>query len=365
MTLYLYVFRRFLLTFLAIFGLLACFYALIEMVDITRRMAGAELTFLNITELTILRLPEGLYDLIPLVVILASVVLFLALSRSSEMVIVRSAGRSALRLLLAPVACALLIGLTALSVMNPIVAATKVQYELRAADHKNAGRSVLSIGRDGLWLRQGGKAGQVVIHARRTNAQGTRFFDVTFIGLDESDAAISRTKARSATLGEGQWRLSQAKRWDLSPGVDVETTAQDFDELDIATSLTLEQIRDGLGAPATVSIWDLSEFIAQLKNSGFSARRHQVWLQSELSQPLMLVGMVLIGAALTMRHGRFGQTGPRVLLAIGLGFGFYFIRNLAKVMGENGHIPIAAASWLPPMAVILFAVGIILHLEDG
>ena len=73
----------------------------------------------------------------------------------------------------------------------------------------------------------------------------------------------------------------------------------------------------------------------------------------------------MIGAAFTMRPGRLGRTGLMVLLALGLGFGLYFIRNLAQVLGENGQLPVALAAWAPPLAGILLALGLLLHAEDG
>ncbi len=85
----------------------------------------------------------------------------------------------------------------------------------------------------------------------------------------------------------------------------------------------------------------------------------------ELATPLFLVAMVLIGAGFTMRHTRFGHTGAMVLMALVFGFGIYFIRNFAQILGENGQIPVLVAAWTPPVAAILMSLGILLHLEDG
>ncbi|MDG2340101.1 MAG: LPS export ABC transporter permease LptG, partial [Paracoccaceae bacterium] len=54
-----------------------------------------------------------------------------------------------------------------------------------------------------------------------------------------------------------------------------------------------------------------------------------------------------------------------VLFAVLLAFGLYFIRNFAQILGENGQIPILWAAWTPPLAGVLLALGIILHMEDG
>ena len=75
--------------------------------------------------------------------------------------------------------------------------------------------------------------------------------------------------------------------------------------------------------------------------------------------------MVLVGAAFTMRHARSGGTGLAVLSAVLLGFGLYFIRNFAQILGENGQIPVSLAAWAPPAASILLTLGLLLHAEDG
>jgi lipopolysaccharide export system permease protein len=54
-----------------------------------------------------------------------------------------------------------------------------------------------------------------------------------------------------------------------------------------------------------------------------------------------------------------------VLAAILLGFGVYFIRDFAEVLGESGQLPAALVAWAPPVAAILLAVGVLLHTEDG
>jgi lipopolysaccharide export system permease protein len=85
----------------------------------------------------------------------------------------------------------------------------------------------------------------------------------------------------------------------------------------------------------------------------------------ELALPLFLAGMVMVGAAFTMRHTRFGRTGAMVLLSLLMGFGVYFVRNFAQILGEDGQIPVALAAWAPPAATILMSLGLLLHLEDG
>jgi len=365
MILHRYFARRFLFSFLAVFGIFMAIFVLLDMVEQIRKFDSDTVGFLELVRLTLLNVPQGLYRILPLIMILSTLTLFLTLARTSELVVTRAAGRSALRALASPIAVALLIGVFAVAVLNPIVAATSKQYEIAANRHAQGTSSVLSISREGLWLRQGGPEGQTVIRALQSNLDGTQLFNVSFLGFGPEGGPAYRVEAQSAELTQGAWLLKQAKEWRFEAVDNPEQGAVVHPEMLIPSSLTLDQIRDSFGTPSSIPIWELRGFIDQLERAGFSARSHRVWLQMELALPLMMVAMVLIGAGFTMRHTRFGRTGTMVLTALLLGFAMYFIRNFAQILGESGQIPVLLAAWSPPTAAILLSLGILLNLEDG
>lgn len=365
MILHRYFARRFLFAFAAVFAIFLVIFVLLDMVEQIRRFDSDSVGFVEIVKLTLLNVPRGLYRILPLIMILSTLTLFLTLARTSELVVTRAAGYSALRALIAPGVMALLIGVAAVAVMNPIVAATSKQYDLIANRHAQGTSSVLSISREGLWLRQGGPEGQTVIRALQTDLDGTRLFGVSFMGFGPDGAPRYRIEAESAQLTPGAWQLNNAKQWRFDASGNPERDAVLRPDMQIPSNLTLDQIRDSFGTPASIPIWELPGFIDQLESAGFSARSHRVWLNMELALPLMMLAMVLIAAGFTMRHTRFGRTGTMVLAALGLGFAMYFIRNFAQILGESGQIPIWLAAWSPPTAAILLSLGVILNLEDG
>ncbi len=365
MRLDLYFARRFVTSFGLVFGVFFGIVLLIDMVEQIRRFDSDVVGVLEALQLALLQAPATMYRMLPLLVVLATIILFLGLARTSEMVVTRASGRSAIRSLAAPVATALILGVLGVAVLNPIVAATSKQYERKAELYATGTSNVLSVSDEGLWLRQSGGTGQVVIHAGRSNLDGTQFSDVTFYGFDPEGRVLFRMVAREAVLGDGAWMLSDAKQWRFEEGTNAEGSSQRHDRLAVASDLTQDQIRDSFGAPGAIPIWQLPTFINQLQKAGFSARQHRVWLQMELANPVLLAAMVLIGAGFTMRHTRFGRTGLMVLFAVLTGFMIYFLRNFAQVLGENGQIPILVAAWAPPLAGIFMSLGILFHMEDG
>jgi len=364
MILHRYFARRFVITFLGVFGVFFMILAFLGLVDTLRRFSGVDVTFAQIVGLASLNIPQAIYRIMPLIIIIATIAMFLGLSRSSEMVVTRAAGRSALRALLAPLFMALLIGIGAVAILNPIVAATSQQYELRSTSLKGEA-SALILGETGLWLRQGGRDGQTVIRAGSANLDGTELRDVTFLTFATEGGPTRRIEANSASLQDGGWQLTKAKSWPLTRGTVPEAAATTHDMLQVPSTLTADQIRNSFGTPASIPIWDLPAFIDRLQAAGFSAQRHQVWFQMELALPLFLVSMVMIGASFTLRHQRGGRTGLAVLMAILLSFAIYFLRNFAQILGENGQLPVLLAAWAPPLAAMGLAMGMLLHNEDG
>lgn len=365
MTLYYYFARKFLWLFFALTGVFLVLLLLFDLVEHLRKFEVSEIGFLKLFQLMLLNTPKEIYQILPLIMILSSLTLFLSLARSSELVVTRASGRSALTSLLSPVGVALMIGLFAVSTFNPIVAATTKKYDELSTLYRQGGNSVLSVSRDGIWLRQGSATGQTVIFAERSNHDATVLRDVTMVSYLAEGGPIRRIQAGSAELVEAAWNMENVKLWPLGRGLNAEASSEVHATYQLPTTLTRDQIRDSFGKPRAVSIWELPRLISQLEDAGFSARRHTMWLHMEAAQPLFLVAMVLISAAFTMRHTRFGRTGLASLAATMSGFGLYYIRNFAQILGENGQIPIELAAWTPPIASVMLALGLLLHMEDG
>lgn len=361
----LYLARRFFATFMAVFGIFLALVFLIGMVEQIRKFDAGTIGFIEIIKLTLLNTPWEVVRILPLIMVIASLTLFLSLARSCELVVVRSTGRSVFRTLSVPFLVSFLIGVVAVAILNPIVASTSNQYKIVAERNAGGGSNVLSISREGLWLRQGGPDGQTVIHADRSNLDGTELFGVSFFGFGPSGIPRNRIEAASATLVAEAWQLRTAKEWRLDTPENPEREATAHEELSIPTSLTVNQIRDSFGAPNSVSIWDLSSFIDRLERAGLSPLRHRVWMNMELALPFVLAAMALVGAGLSMRHTRFRRASTMVVVALGLGFVFHFIRIFAQILGENGQIPVLLAAWSPPAVAIILMTGIVLNLEDG
>ncbi|MFL2790195.1 MAG: LPS export ABC transporter permease LptG [Paracoccaceae bacterium] len=367
MILSLYIGIKYLKSLLWSFLSIAFLVLLIDGSDQLVSMSSQNLSvFLGIKN-AFIRSPIHLLEALPLIVMLGSLICFLSLTKNNELIITRSSGRSTLRLLLVPISITLVIGAIGTSVGNPLVAISIKSSEKFLEDLGLRPKNMLSVSSDGIWLRETSDHNQVVVQANRTNSSGTELFDLTLFQFDKEDNLEKRIHATQGRINRDYWELENAKIWSYSSGSITEKaiTFTQKSNISVKTNLTQDQILNNFSDPRAINFWSIPDFVRKLEISGFSATRHKLFYQSELSRPFFLVAMMLIGTAFSLRYNRFGQTGLLVLISVLVGFILFSLNRVALSLGEAQQIPIILATHGPPLVGILITLGLLLHLEDG
>ncbi len=360
-TLFRYIARQFLLWCASVFLAMLTIVFLIDYIELIRR-AGArpEASLLVLMEMAALKQPQMAQQIIPFAILFGTMMGFWRMTRGSELVIVRAAGLSVWQFLTPPLTCALLLGIFAVTVFNPIAAVMQASYERLENRVLRGNGERLTISQGGLWLRQSDAAGnQSVIHAERFVSRGTVLEDVMVLFLSADARLTSRIDAKTAQLLDGRWTVSEGQRWE--PG----KPPQPFDREDVPTNLTPRKIQESFASPETMSFWELPGFIGLLESSGFSALRHRLHFNSLLARPFLLTAMVLIAATFSLRLQRRGGTTLMISGGVICGFLLYLFSDIVFALGLSSTIPVALAAWTPTGVSWLLGVTLLLHLEDG
>lgn len=369
MILALYLSKRMLMSVALVVLVFTGVALLFEAIEMMRRFGGADAGFGQLLVVAALRVPGVIYEILPLLMLLASLGLFLGLARSSELVVIRAAGRNALRMLVEPALVALVLGVLAVAILNPIAAVGYRMNEDRVRALSDGAAQTdqlqLSVGSGAIWLRQGDVTGQWLVRAEALAPDGETFLRVSFQQIDpENGTPLRRIEAQSARLGTGEWQLDGAKAWDLT-ALNPERGARADPISTLPTNLTTDRIRTIFAGVWTISVWEMPAFIKELDRAGLSSRVYGAQFQTILALPVTMLAMMLIGAVLTLGHARAGKTAVKVLLTVLAGFALFFLASFARILGEVGQVPLAFAIWAPPIAAIMIAVGALLALEDG
>ena len=350
-------------SFLAIFFLIL----LVEGSDQIVSLSSQGHSFILGIKIAIIRSPLHILETLPLITMLGSLTCFLSLTKSNELIITRSSGRSAIRILFFPLIITLIIGIIGTTIGNPLVSLSIKSSENFLEDLGIKQRSFLSVSTDGIWLREADKEKQIVVQSSRTNAGGTELFDLTLFEFDGEDNLTKRIYARRGNISNNYWELKGVSVWKNAPKKSQISDFEymEYDKLSISTNLSQDQILNSFSDPRSINFWSIPDFIKKLEISGFSATRHKLFYQNELSRPLFLIAMMLIGATFAMRYTRFNQAGLLILISVLVGFILFSLERIAITLGEVQQIPIILAAYGPPVIGILISLGLLLHLEDG
>ena len=366
-TLALYVARRFFSAAVAVFVAVFALIVLVNLIELLRANDDGQADFVTLMAMAVLRAPAVTLTAAPFTVLLAAMATFAGLARSSELVVTRAAGVSIWRMVVPAMAVAVVMGGIAFAAYSPVAAAFAGRFATLEEKYLGRSSSSLSVAAGGIWLRQGGADGQIVIRARRASAAVDQLWRVVLFRFGPGDRFDARLEAGRAVLEPGTWRLYDVTRWRLdgAPGAAQALSPDRLDTLDLPTNLTPEQIQESFAPPQTIAFWDLPAFIALLDESGFSSSRHRLQWHALLAAPVVYAAMVLFGAAFSTRHARFGGLGLMALGCVLTGFAYFFLSDVAQALGASGAVPAALAAWGPPAAAVLLSTGLILHLEDG
>jgi lipopolysaccharide export system permease protein len=361
-----YVARRFGFWLAAVLSSLALVIYLLDTVELVRRAQRFDVKLSVLMNLSLLKLPHLMMDVVPFAVLFAAMICFWRLARSQELTVIRAAGVSVWRFLTPVILVALLVGATRVTLLNPVAATLSARYEASESALFRGRSASSAAAQNGFWLRQASAGGGAVIHALRVVSSRMELFDVVIWtyerprqATDPAERFASRIDARAARLEAGAWVLTDATvtRADLAPRFEP--------NMRLPTDMTLAQIQDAFAAPETIPVWELPAFVGTLERAGFSGHRHLLHLHRLLASPLLLAAMVLIAATVSLRPPRRGGTLSMTLLGLGAGFLVFFASNLVAALGLSRAIPVHLAAWSPATITALLGAAILFHQEDG
>jgi len=352
---------RFLLAMLAMFAILCVLIFFVDFIEMLRRAGNYDqnVPAFLLVYMTLLRLPSFSELTLPFAVLIGTVGVFLMLSRSSELIIVRAAGVSVWQFVLPAVSVAFLLGIVFVALYNPLAALARAEAERLYASAFDRDESLLKTKNAGAWLREDGADGPSVIHALRASNQGLILTGVTVFQYAPDQSPTERIEARKAVLKDGRWELEDA--W-------VSAVAQEpalYQHYLLSTYLTPTQVRDSLGTEFSISFWDLPNFIEIAERAGLPATQYRVQYQLLLSRPFLLVTMVLIAATFSLRLQRRGGTTLMIAGGVVSGFVLYLLSVVVFALGLAATIPVSLAAWTPAGVSWLLGASMLLHLEDG
>ena len=357
------------LGFLALF----LFFDLVDELQYLGRRSGLEAAA-NIYQIrhallyVALLIPNHLYELLPISVLIGTIFVMARLAQSSEFTILRTSGLGpwrALRLLLGLGAFFVLLSFAVGDYLAP---ASDRAAQLLKARYQNK----ITVGQTGAWLKEKQTYNNYVVNVKalspENKMQGVRIFE-----FNNQGQIVSTTEAPQATFGEDDaWILSQVTREEFPPTGNAGARGKEKSEHNpriTRQTLTSYQWRSGISAemvavallkPERMATIDLFNYVRHLDANGQTAQRYEIEFWKKVFYPLSCLVMVMLALPFAYLHFRSGGIAGYVFAGVMIGISFFLLNNVFGYIGNLRNWQpwlAAAAPGLLYMTVSLGAFG--------
>lgn len=360
-TLFGYIAWRFVKSLLAMMALLLFLIVTVDFIEGLRRIDDdMDVSVGQVYLISLYTAPFFIDKAFPFACLFAAMMTLFQLNNKMELVVARAAGISVWQFLMPIAGAAMVIGVLAATVYNPVaIAFYEKSLEMKADVFGKKARTNAKT-QAGFWLRQDdGNGFSTVINANLARKGGALLDGVRMIRFDGEGAVYERVEGPHAIHRGDHWLVVDATVTDSEQKVARNAT------LEVPTNLSREYLLGSTEDAAAVGFWDLPGSATKVRQSGLNHLPYLVQFHSLLSLPLFLAAMVLIAATVSLRFVRSGQAGRLILGGILGGFVLYAAARLVTSLGSNGIVPPSVAAWSPSLVAILFGMSILLYQEDG
>ncbi len=325
-------------------GMLGLFY-LATFIEFTDKLFKGTASTAMLLEYFWWSTPQYLYYTVALAVLMAAVVTIGALTKSSELIVMRACGISLYRTAVPLLAAALLgsIGLYALEerVLGPANRRAKV------LDYRIRGQEPKIVDSTRRWFT--GDDGRIY-HYAFYSVEQREISNLTVLRVDDTALAVrERTFARVATAeGDATTATWQARQgWSRTFATDTASVASfaPFAERQVVLEPP-DAFAAPIPRPEQMTYGQLDAYIAGLRHSGRDVREFEVSLYRKVAFPFVTLVMTLIGVPFAVTTGRRGAlygVGVGIMLALV----YWTMISVFGAFGAGGLMPPLMAAWAP------------------
>jgi LPS export ABC transporter permease LptG/LPS export ABC transporter permease LptF len=350
-----YVLRQFALNVGCGLGVATAIFVVVDLLETIDRFLRHEPPLTAILEHYVYRVPAALHQALPIVVLVATVFLFVEVNRYHELTALKGAGMSLHR-----VSLPILLGAAALSAGSFAFQETVLPVlnargdEVDRVKIKREPPRRLAVQRH-VWYR--GSESEFV---RVDTLDGARrqMDGVTLVEIGPDFRLVKRLDAAHASWVAEGWQLDRAVVREFGPGGALRTVAATAPSR--AVPLSAETISRAQTPPAAMTYRELAGQVKLLRQRGQPVGTWVLHLHAKLAFPLMTTVLALVAIACAAPWG----SGGRLLgaaIAVTIAIAYWGVNSIGLSFGRAELLPPILAAWTAN--IVFGGVGLVLFLR--
>jgi len=297
--------------------------------------------------------PTLILELLPFIIFLSSMFYFLHLRSSRDLLQIKVFGYSNMRIILILSFFSFLLGFFVLFAINPITSSLVKYYETEKAGYARDIDHLISVNKNGLWIKENDETGYKIISADKFNYETLN--DVSVYVFNNNNKITKRIYAESALIIDNPWQLKKVYVFDFE-----KNNSFFLEKYELNSERIAEKIGSLYKNLNTISFFDLVVNYSQLNKKGYTKKFLNKKINKFASLPVLLFLMVVLAAIFTIGSLKHKQSFYYIIVSILVCVIIYYFKDLSIALGETGKINLILSVWMPVIAISLFcSIGVI------
>jgi lipopolysaccharide export system permease protein len=341
-----YVARQVIQATLMVSGVIACVMLLLALLSELRHVGEGDYGLLQALEYVVMRLPGGLYQFSPLLILMGTIIGLSVLSTYREMMIMRISGFSERQAIQSTLFISLIL-IVMIGVLGEWLAPKLNEMaETNKQNNRNAGQVVMTS--QGTWLHVKDNFIHVDHMIDRHALEG-----VTRYQFDSHDHLVSVYYAKKLVYHHHQWVMREGVRTNLSPARDKSEYFQEA-PWDLAWNMKILD-RDKADL-SDLSLFKLGKAAHYLQQNGLQSDEYQYEFWQRIFQPLASLMMVFIAIPFVLSLTQRKLLGMRMMIAMIVGVIFFVLNAFLEQVCVVYQIAPLLAAILPSLLLLSISV---------
>ena len=301
----------------------------------------------QIIQYVVLSIPKILYEVFPMAALIGSIMGLSVLARDSELIVMRAAGVSIIRIVFSVLKVGIILALIAM-IMGEIVSPyteTKAQ-RIRAASMQNN-----NIGQEqnfGLWLRDDNtyvNVGEVL--------PDLTLLKIKIFEFDSQNFLRFLSTAEQGEYQDQRWLLKGLKRTMIN---DESSEADSVTAAYWTTVVNPDILRVFMIQPEQLSIWQLKRYIAHLRTNKQETNNYELVYWTKWVTPFATAVMLILSVPFVFKNARSGNLGRSLFSGIMIGLAFFILNRAFSFFVPLFSIPPFLGAVVPTLLVCVLSI---------
>ncbi|GAA6138597.1 LPS export ABC transporter permease LptG [Arenicella sp. 4NH20-0111] len=336
--------RHIVVTIMVLLGL----FTFVSFIDELSNLDKGSYGILEVFQYVLLLIPKTLYEVFPMAALIGSILGLSTLARDSELIVMRAAGVSILRIVLSVVKVGIIMAFVAMilgEVVSPYTQTKAEQVKLGAIQSNIRQKDDF-----GVWMRDENtyvNIGEVLPNLTLLNIKIFEFDERNFLRF-------------LSTAEEGEYQLDK-RRW-LLKGLSrtmIDDNSSAADEVSAAywtTGVDPNILRVFQIDPEQLSLWQLDKYIDHLGSNKQDTRSYELVFWSKVITPFATIVMLILAVPFVFKESRSGNLGRSLFFGIMIGLSFFIMNKAFGYFVALFSIPPMLGAALPTLIVSLLSI---------